>query len=449
LYDDCPGEFHLTIEKFKNRQMKNNMMKKVLLAIGCWLFAIGLINGQSLTIEECYQMAKANYPAIKKMDLIAKTSEYDIKNANKKFLPQVNFSGQATYQSQVVDYGDLLGGTALPIGFTPPTLSKDQYKVQGEISQLLYDGGNTKHQKDLINANTALQEQNIETSLYAINSRINSIFFSVLLMDAQLKQNELNKASLQTQIQKTEAALNNGVAFRSSLDELKAEIVNIEMAGTECTANRVAYLNMLSLFIGKELTGATHLAVPETELLSTPINRPELKTFDLQKSIYEVQKEDLRSGYLPQVSLFFQGAYGKPTLNILENKFGAWYITGMRFNWSLGSLYSLSNKKNALLLNQRAIEADRETFLFNTKLDLTQQDENVKKYITLIQQDEEAITLRSSVTKSAEAQLNNGVITTHEYIQKVNAEHLARQNKILHEMQLLQAKYNQKFITGN
>jgi len=45
--------------------------------------------------------------------------------------------------------------------------------------------------------------------------------------------------------------------------------------------------------------------------------------------------------------------------------------------------------------------------------------------------------------------MENGVITTHEYIQKVNTESIAKQNKILHQIQLLQAKYNQKFITGN
>ena len=402
-----------------------------------------------LTLEECYQLAKQNYPAIKKLDLIAKTSEYDLQNANKKFLPQVNFSGQATYQSEVVDYGSLFGKMPANLGINPPTLSKDQYKIQGEVSQLLYDGGSAKNQKELINANKELQEQNIEISLYSLNSRINAIYFSILLIDAQLKQNELNKANLQTQIQKVEAQLKNGVAFRSNLDELKAEIVNIEMASTELKSNRNAYLKMLSLFISKEVSNSAQLKTPEVDSIQTTINRPELRAFDLQKNIFDVQRQDLKSGYLPQVNAFFQGAYGRPTLNMIENKFGPWYITGVRFTWSLGSLYTLSNKKNTLLINEQSVEADRETFLLNTKLDLTQQDENVKKYNELIRQDNEVIALRASVSKSAEAQLNNGVITIHEYIQKINAEHLARQNKILHEIQLLQAKYNQKFITGN
>ncbi|TZF99197.1 TolC family protein (plasmid) [Chryseobacterium panacisoli] len=422
------------------------MINKIILFLFV-LTAIMNTNGQVLTIEECYQLAKANYPAIKKLDLISKTSKFDIQNANKKFLPQINFSGQATYQSQTVSFSDAL--SSLPAGISLPSISKDQYKIQGEVSQLLYDGDNTKNQKELIKVNAELQEQNLEASLYSLNSRINTIFFSILLMDAQLKQNELNKANYQTQVQKTEAALANGVAYRSNLDELKAEVLSIEMAGTEYKANRTAYLKMLSLFIGRELNDSTELQTPTSEVIGRQINRPELKAFDLQKSIYDVQQKQLRSDFLPQVSAFFQGAYGRPTLNIIENKFGPWFITGVRFTWSLNSLYTNSNKREILNMNRQTADADKETFLFNSKLDLAQQDEQVTKYTKLMQQDNEAIILRTSVTQSANAQLQNGVITIHEYIQKVNAEHLARQTKILHEIQLLQAQYNQKFISGN
>jgi outer membrane protein TolC len=304
-------------------------------------------------------------------------------------------------------------------------------------------------QKDLIAANTALEEQTLVSSLYGINQRINSLYFAVLLIDAQLKQNELNKANLQTQVQKAEAAFDNGVAFRSNVEELKAEVLNIEMQTTEYTSNRTAYLNMLSLFIGKKLPESMQLELPTAQYTLSAINRPELKAFDLQKNIVDQQEKQLKSDYLPQVSGFFQGAYGRPTLNIIENKFGPWYVTGLRFSWSLSSFYSLSNKRNILQLNRQSIDADKETFLLNAKVDLSQQDEQVNKYTILIRQDDAAIALRTSVTQSAEAQLSNGVITTHEYIQKLNAEHLAKQLKILHEIQLLQAIYNLKFIAGN
>lgn len=401
----------------------------------------------TLRLATCHDLAKANFPAVKKLDLIARTSAFDIDNAGKRFLPQLTVSGQATYQSETVRFPDALSSLPIPVEF--PTISKDQYRIQAEISQMLYDGGHTRNQKDLIAANAALQEQNVEVNLYTLKKRVNNVFFGILLLDAQLEQNALNRSSLQTQLQKTEAALANGVAFRSNVAELQAEILNIETVRTEFEANRTAYLRMLALLIGRELSPATRLELPENTIAPSTINRPELRLYDLQKSLYDVQEKQLKSDYMPQVNAFFQGAYGRPTLNLLNNGFGAWYIAGIRFNWSLGSLYSLQNKRQILALQRQSVDTDRATFLFNSQLDLTQQDAQVQKYVQLIARDQEAISLRQSVTQSAEAQLTNGVITTHEYIQKLNAEHLARQTLILHQMQWLQAQYDRVFISGN
>ena len=191
------------------------------------------------------------------------------------------------------------------------------------------------------------------------------------------------------------------------------------------------------------------LLKPEVLTISENIIRPELQLFNFQNSLYQLQEKQLKTEYIPRVNAFFQGAYGRPTLNMFENKFGPWFVTGLRFSWQLGSLYTLNNKKEILALNKLSVKADKETFLLNTNLELIQQKENAKKYQDLLQKDDEVIELRSSVTQSANEQLANGVITVHEYIQKLNAEDLAKQNKLLHEILLLQALYNQKFISGN
>lgn len=425
------------------------MIKRSFLVIGCWLLALGLANAQSLTLEECYRLAKENYPAVKKMDLVARSADYTIKNANKSFLPQFNVAGQATYQSQVVDYGELLGESSSPTGFTPPSFSKDQYKILGEVEQLLFDGGNTRYQNEITKANAGLQKQNIEVELYAINDRINTIFFSIFLLDAQLELNQLKIANLQTQLDKTEAAYKYGTAYASDVNEIKAEIENTKSTNIDYNGNRSAFLKMLSIFIGKEIASSSELVKPEPVLASETINRPELKLYDLQKNIYEAQTKQLKSSYLPTFKAFFQGAYGRPTLNPISNDFGPWYITGIRLNWSLGNIYTLKNKRAIYGLNSQAAEVDKETFIRNVKMDIAQQDENVKKYTEMIGQDKKTIGLREEVTQSASAQLANGVITTHEYIQKVNNENAAKQNLILHQIQLLQAQYNLKFKSGN
>ncbi|WP_346239350.1 TolC family protein [Niabella insulamsoli] len=422
-------------------------MKNLFIISFLFLLLIREAGAQKLTLAECYTLARKGYPAIRKMDLINRSARYSIENVSKRFLPQLHISGQASYQSETIDFGDAVG--ALPSGLSLPSISKDQYKVQGEISQLIYDGGATKTDQNLILANTALQQQQIETNLYQIRRRVNEFYFSILLIDAQLLQLRSTQGTIQTQIGKMEAAFENGTALRSNLDELKAEAISVEMKSTTYKSNRMAYLNMLGLFIGKELPSDTQLELPPKGVFTGGIRRPELRSFELQNVVFDLERKRLKSDYLPQVSAYVQGAYGRPTLNIIENKFGPWYMAGLRFKWSLESLYTLSNKKERLQIQAQLTARDKETFLLNTKMELARQAQQVKQFAQLIEQDEAYILLRASVTKAAEAQLSNGVITTHEYIEKVNAEDLARQTKNLHQIQLLQAIYHQQFLQGD
>ncbi|WP_247654978.1 TolC family protein [Chitinophaga varians] len=423
---------------------------KVCKLLSCIMMLAGLTaqaqQQQALTLETCYALARQNYPLIKQYDLIARTSRYTVANAGKLYLPQLTVSGQASYQSEVVNFAAVL--PPVP-GLHPPELSKDQYRLQAELSQQIYDGGVTRYQQEASRANEKVQQQNLEVSLYAIRERVTQLYFAVLLMDAQLRQNALRRSNLQSTTDKMKAALANGVAYRSNVAELQAEIVNADMASTEFRANRKAYLKMLATFIHQPLSDSAVLAYPDAARPAEGIRRPELALYDYQQKTYDVQERQLKSAYLPRLNAFLQGGYGRPTLNIVSNDFGSWWMGGIRLNWSLGSLYSLKNNRRLLDINRHMVDVNRETFLLNTTLTMQQQQEDVDKYAALMEQDDEAIRLRSAVLQSARAQLDNGVITVHEYISQVNAENLAKQSRILHEIQLLQAQYNYKNTSGN
>ncbi len=393
----------------------------------------------SLTLEDCYQLAQKNYPLIKQRELISRSGNYTVANAAKGYLPQLNFSGQATYQSQVV---------TIPFPGAPQ-LSKDQYKVQAEVSQTLFDGGGIHYQKELSKANTAIQQQQLEVNLYSIRDQVSQLFFGILLIDEQLQQNELRKEDIGSAVHKTEGAVNNGSALRSSLDELKAELLNTDQAHVQLRASRQAYLQMLSLFIDQPLDDHTRLTKPAPATMPAEIRRPELLLYDYKQRSYDVQEKQLKVNYLPKVSAFVQGTYGRPTLNFVSNDFGFYALGGVRFSWGLGSLYTNKNSRQILRISKQDMDVQKETFMFNTRLTMTRQQIEASQYSDLIQQDQEIIALRTSVKKAAVAQLENGVITSHDYITQVNAESQARQNLILHEIQLLQVQYNNKNTSGN
>ncbi len=397
------------------------------------------------TLEKCYTLARQNYPLIKKHDLIARSSHYSIDNAGKGWLPQFSVSGQASYQSQTIDFQKAVGGGP---GLLIPPLSKDQYKIQAEVDQNIFDGGRIKNEKDMIQASEASQQQSLEVALYQLNDRINQLYFSILLIDEQIRQNNITKSNFQNAADKAKAAYDNGTAFKSNVDEFLAEIASIELVNIDYRANRKAYLDMLAVFIGQPLDEKTELIMPPQILPDPVIKRPEIALYDLNKKIYDVQEKQLKTAYLPKFDAFVQGAYGRPTLNFIDDNFGGWWVGGVRMFWNLGSLYTLKNNRINLRLNKESVDIDKETFIYNTNLSLGKQGQDLIKYSSLIKQDETIISLRSSVTNAAKAQLENGVVTVHDYITKSNDENLARQSRILHSIQLIQAQYQYKNTSG-
>lgn len=398
---------------------------------------------EQLNLDSCYVFAKANYPLIKQQELILKTASYTLDNATKGYLPQLSINGQATYQSDVTQVPIALPGMSIPI----PT--KDQYKIYGELHQPLTDVLVINQQKQLIKNNTAVEEEKLEVELYKLKERVNQLYFGTLFIDAQLQQVELLKKDIRSAIDKTNAALSNGTALKSSVNILKAELLKADQRSIELKANRKGYLHMLGLLINKPISENTTFQTPRTKGTLLTINRAELRMFDAQKNTFSAQEKLITARTIPRLSLFIQSGYGKPALNMLNPDFDFYYIGGLRLNWNLSTFYTFKKEKRIVLINQDLVEVQRQVFLFNTQLSLTQQQAELNKIEELIKTDEEILSLRTSIKTTANAQLENGTITTIDYVNYVNAEDQAKQNKLMHQLQLLMTQYTTQTISGN
>ncbi|HNP95110.1 MAG TPA: TolC family protein, partial [Cyclobacteriaceae bacterium] len=321
--------------------------------------------------------------------------------------------------------------------------SKDQYKIYGEVSQTVYDGGTIKNQKQLTESSSRIEDQKLEVELYQIRERINQLFFGILLVEEQTDQVKLLQKDLQRNINHIESAIRNGTAFKTNLDILHAEYLKAEQRVIEMNAARHAYLSMLGLFINQSLPESTTLVKPQVLAIANEpeIVRPELTLLNYQNDLYKSQYQLGKTKNLPRVGLFLQAGYGRPALNMLLNDFDTYYIGGVRLNWTLGGLYNSKRDKELFTLNTQRIEVQRENFLFNTSLVTNQQQQELDKLRKLIDVDDQIIALRERIAKTAEVQQENGVITTNDYLRELNAEDQAKQSKLLHEMQLLMAMY--------
>lgn len=401
-----------------------------------------------MTIEECQEKARTNYPLINQYDLISKSTEYTLSNISKSYLPQFSLNGQATYQSEVTKLPIDFSSLGLPIDIK--RMNKDQYKATIDVNQVVWDGGSSNAKKIVTKANAESERSHIEVALYQIKERVNQLYFGILAINEQIKLLDILKEDLEANKVVMQSMFSNGTITQSDLDQINVELLNIEQNRIEQETLKESFLKMLSLYTKLEINKNTILEKPQGRVIGNDIiNRPELNYYKSQRMALEMQEHVIKAKNMPQVGLFAQGGYGRPGLNMLENRFKLFAIGGIKLSWNFGNLYTRKNERHQIDLNKNDIDIQEEVFLFNTNLQLTQQHSEIEKLKTQLEKDDEIITLRRRVKIASESKYKNGVYQINDLIKDINAENQARQQKVLREIQYTQSIYNYQYTQGN
>ena len=406
------------------------------------------------TLEECQQAAERNYPLIQQYGLIGKTTELTVSNIQKRWLPQVSASAQATYQSDVVSWPDEMKTMMNGMGINMKGLKKDQYRVGIDVQQTIYDGGVIGSQKRIAREQGKVQAAQNDINIYNVRKRVNEMYFGLLLIDEQIKLNSDLQTLLGGNERKLESMTKRGTAAESDLQNVKAERLNAVQKATELTSQKQMLQRMLSTFCGIEIS---NIQKPQVKVeginLTTENHRPELKALDAQISVLNAQEKALNAALMPKVGVFAQGFYGYPGLNMFEDmmhhKWSLNGIIGARVTWNIGALYTRKNDKAKLQLQRDMTENSREVFLFNNNLEQIQQHENIERYQKLMAHDGEIISLRQAVRKAAESKLAHGIIDVNDLVREINQENAACVRQSVHEIEMLKEIYDNKYTTNN
>jgi len=407
------------------------------------------------TLDECHELARENYPLIKQYGLIEQSTEYSVSNAAKAYLPQASFVAQAIYQSDVATFPEAMTNAYNQMGIDMKGLNKDQYKVALEVSQTIWDGGLTRAQKNISTAEGQVSSQSVETEMYALRERVNQLYFGILVLDEQLRQNELLQALLRSNHNTVEAYFNNGVAMQSDLDAIKAEQLSVSQQRIQIEGASDAYRRMLSVMTGRVFGNSETFGKPTATVdnLFEHNNRPEVLLFSAQAAQFEAQKRSVIASTMPRLGVFAQGFYGNPGLNLFkdmtEDRWTWNYIVGLRLQWNLGSFYTKKGTLRKLELAQQQVHSRRETFIFNSNIQLTRQMKEADNMREVMVNDDEIIRLRISVRQASEAKYINGTITVNDLLRDITTESQARLNRSLHELEWLKRIYELKHTVNN
>ena len=418
----------------------------ILLAAGLMAFV-----SQAQTLEQCQQAAERNYPLIAQHDLIARTTDLTVSNIQKGWLPQVTATAQATYQSAVTAWPDEMKGLMQQMGVDMKGLARDQYRVGLDMQQTLYDGGAIRAQRQVAREQGAVQQAQLDVTLYNVRQRVDDMFFGLLLLEDQMRLNADLQELLAASEKKLASMVKHGTAAQCDLNNVTAERLNVVQQHTTLESQYRVLQSMLATFCGIEITGLVKPAA--IDAAGADNNRPELSLIDSQLRLADAQDHALNAALLPRLGLFAQGYYGYPGYNMFKDMMSRdWSWNGMvgaRLTWNIGALYTHRNDKAKVQLQRETAQNQREVFLFNNRLEQMQYREAIERYRSLMAQDEKIITLRQQVRKAAESKLSHGIIDVNDLVREINSENAARVQQSIHEIEMLKQMYDLKYTTNN
>jgi outer membrane protein TolC len=426
-------------------------MKSLIVCVFFLWSGAGLASAQ-LSLPDCQRKARENYPLIRKYGLIERARDYDASNAAKAWLPQFQLNIRASYQSDVtripVDFSALRAlGIPMP---EIPAPARDQYAATVEAGQVLWDGGGVRAQQEALKAGSEVSRNQLEVEMYALEEKVNDLFFGVLLLNEQLKLNRLLMDELDRNLLTLRSYIGNGVANAADLDVLRVEQLNAGQTQTQLLSARKAFVEMLGRMMGEVVPENAAFVKPEA---ATPVrdasNRPEFRLFEAQNGFFNSQKRVLRAASMPRLGLFLQGGYGRPGLDMLSDRFDLFYVGGVKLSWNFGSLYTQKNDLRKIEINQKTVDVQRDLFAYSIDLAVSRETQEIERLRRLLRDDDEIIALRENIRKAAEAKVANGTATVTDLMRDLTRENLARQTKIAHEIDLLAAIYHLKNTTNN
>ncbi len=400
-------------------------------------------NNVEYTLEQLQVLAKDNYPLLQQKQMYMDIGNNKSKQVGTNFLPQINLAGQATYQSEVTEFAFPGAGSA---GFKQ---KPDQYSLGLEVKENVLDYGAIKTQKIIEQESAEIQAQQVDIEYLKLKDRINQLYGNVCLQQENKKIMYLRMNELQAKRKNVQSAVANGAALESSFLVLESEYLTTQQKLEEINSNLVGWYKTLSIITNKKMDTTVVFTDTKKEIvLQTNNMRPEYRLYDLQSHSLKLKEGMIFKNTLPKVFVFGRGYYGRPGYNFLNNDFRPYGMVGAGLSWNLTAYYTSGKDKNNLRINNDIVTNQKKIFDLNLQSILVQQQEEIIKLEKMISMDLKIVEAKTAIRKSSSSQLDNGVMTSSDYIVDLNAENQAQFNLKLHEIQLLMAKQNYNTTLG-
>lgn len=399
----------------------------------------------TLQLRFCLEKAAGHAPRLLDRELIDAQGKLKLENVKRNWYPGLELNGRATYQSDVISIQ--VDQPGFPFEF--PEMPNEQFGLNLDLSQVIYDGGHSRSMRAYETASTALALEQVQVDLHALKQQVAGIYFSALMLQANRKNLVVALENLTAREKVLRSAVENGVAEEADLKVIQVEMLKTLQSVSELDARRKGAMRALSLYMGQVLNETVMLEKPVLEMTeSDSLQRPELTYFQRSSELLDAGKKLQKVKRMPRLYAFGQAGVGMPGYNMLNDRVDSYYMVGAGVHWNLWD-WNISNREQQILAKQQQVlEHSRETFTLQVRAGIENELAQMEHYRDALALDDKMLQMRMEITAAAASKVDNGVISATEYLQVLNEEQLARIARTGHHIRLLQSMTNIHLLKG-
>ncbi len=322
-----------------------------------------------------------------------------------------------------------------------------------DVAERIWDGGSDRHLRQQRELDRDLAATQVDVVVFSLREIVTDLYFKALVLQESEAILGASKKDLETRLKQTEAAVAEGAALRTSVDQVKIQILKTEQQISATQSDHQALLEILAKWVGQSVVPAALAAgkgkgKPAAEAAGTV--RPEHTLFSLQQRSLQIGKDALRLRAQPRIEAFLQGGLGRPNpFNFFETGFEPFFLVGLRAAWTPIDWGNKRREAQVFDIQIKNLDVQRQFFDQRLEANTLKDQQDEVKWKAQLAQDDAIIALQTDIIRRADAQVKNGVMTMTDYLAQLNLLTQAQLNRKMHEVQVAQAREMQRAKRGD
>jgi outer membrane protein TolC len=418
-------------------------------------FTLGLflfISAVALQAQQIWELDTLVDRAFTKMQYQNMASAYDQsgelakKNISNSWYPTLNLDGSFTYQNENISIPNSFNAP----GFSPPEAPLNFNRLLLQINQTIYDGNMVSGLKRVEEAKYSVYQKQLEVEKIQLKAKITQLFMNALLVS---KQSELlleQRKVLDNQYMVMKNSFTSGATSTINLKLLQAELVQVDQAIVDSEFMAEKIKAQLSELCGIEISKNDALKMPYYEESGATEEqlRPEILLLEAQIYSMDAETERIGSNRLPKIGAFASLGAGSPGYDIFNSEVRPMAIVGLKLNWNIWDWNETHNQRQMLDLQKDILNSKKVQTQSQFQSEVDKEKLEMQKLQQLLQQDEEMIQLREEISEIKSSELQNGTITSSEYLVELTRENEAKLRHSMHQIQQVLSYRNYLLLQG-